>query len=141
MSPPIYVASRVKHAGMWRACRSIGHDMGWGGWNIVSTWIDEADEGQTADLGELWARIESEIRASKGLVLYAQRIDFPLKGALIEAGMALAVGIPVAVVLSKDVELENPSCRPIGSWIRHPRVSTFEALSDAHRWIVETIRG
>ena len=60
---------------MWRQLRNSG-------WRITSSWIDEAGEGETDDFSELWARISREIWRADALVLYAERLDFPLKGAL-----------------------------------------------------------
>lgn len=120
----IYCASKTSHAKMWRRLRAEGIP-------IISTWIDEAEAGQTADLGELWARIHREVVTADRLVIYAEALDFPLKGALIEAGMAMAAGIPVAVVIASDVRIELPSHRPIGSWVRHPGVTVLPTLSDA----------
>jgi hypothetical protein len=122
----IYVASRASEPArpaMWRALRDAG-------WPITSTWIDEAGEGQTADIGELWARIDHEVRSSAGLIVYAEADDFPLKGAYIEAGIALGAGLPVAVVMP-GVALEPRSDRPMGSWVRHPLVTICETLEQA----------
>jgi hypothetical protein len=91
--------------------------------------IDEAGEGETADFCELWKRIESEISASWGLVLYAERSDFPLKGAFVEVGMALALRKPIAVVI--DFEPEGDSMRPIGSWLAHPLVCRVPSVTAA----------
>ena len=109
----IYVASRVRHAEMWRRLRSQ--------YQINSTWIDEAGEGESSDLGELWQRIHVEVLRSSALVLHVEQEDFPLKGALIEVGMAMAVGKPI-FVSAWHVELEERSLRPLGSWVHHPRV-------------------
>lgn len=122
----IYVASRAsvpERAAMWRRLRDEGAP-------IVSTWIDEAGEGETADLSELWERVAREVRSAAALVLYAERDDFPLKGAYIEVGMALALGRPVYVVLP-GVELESRSCRPTGSWVRHPTVTICATVEEA----------
>lgn len=100
---------------MWRHYRQAGVP-------IISSWIDEDGDGETDNLTELWDRIEHEIQESDVLVLYAKEQDFPLKGALIEAGMALGMGKPVIVCLP-FVKLEPRSCRPIGSWINHPLVT------------------
>lgn len=118
MSTGIYVASRAsvpERAAMWRALRAEG-------WPIVSSWIDEDGPGQTDDMGELWTRIAEEVMSAAGLVLYVESGDFPLKGALVEVGMAIAAGVPV-VVVAPGVSIEPKSCRPIGSWMRHPLVS------------------
>lgn len=122
----LYVASRASlpaRAAMWRALREAG-------WPIVATWIDEAGEGETENFTELWARIESEIRSARGVIVYAEPGDFPLKGAYLEAGIALGAGLPVAVVMP-GVDLEPRSARPMGSWIRHPRVTVCATLEEA----------
>jgi len=108
----VYAASRTKHAEMWKTLRADGL-------HIVSSWIDEAGPGQTASLPELWQRIAAEVRGSNAFVLYVEPDDFPLKGAFIEAGMALASSIPV-VLVAPGCKFEPPSFRPIGSWIKHP---------------------
>lgn len=113
----VYVASRASvpaRSAMWRAFRDEGFP-------INSTWIDEAGEGQTLSHRDLWVRCLSEVSSARAVVLYAEPDDFPLKGALLEAGAALVLGKPVIVCLP-GVSLENRSCRPIGSWINHPLV-------------------
>lgn len=123
---PVYVASRASVSArgrMWRNLRSQGVP-------ITSSWIDEDGEGQTADLSDLWKRITNEIRAADYLILYAEADDFPLKGAFIEAGIALGMGKQVIVCLP-NVELDPRSCRPIGSWINHPLVSRCDDLNKA----------
>jgi hypothetical protein len=87
----IYTASRTKHAARWRELRATGYD-------IISTWIDEAGPGESADLPDLARRCIREATAADFLILYCEPDDFPLKGALIEVGAALASGVPVLVV-------------------------------------------
>lgn len=128
MTKSVYVASRASNPerpAMWRELRAQGRP-------IISTWIDEAGPGETADMGELWARIEREVRGSCGVVLYARGEDFPLKGALVEVGMAIGAGLPVAVVLPDGVE-DWHSCRPVGSWVRHPLVQFHATPEGAMR--------
>lgn len=121
----IYVASRVKHAAMWKNYRDEG------GVPIISTWIDEAGEGETPDLGQLWVRLIREIAGCNALVFYAAGVeDFPFKGAFVEVGIALAFGKPVYVNLN-NVALEGRTLRPMGSWLKHPNVKLFEELDDA----------
>lgn len=117
MSELIYIASRAsipERAARWRDYRARGV-------LITSSWIDEDGEGQTASFTKLWARIQAEIARSDRLVLYAESDDFPLKGALIEAGIALGLTRKVTVCLP-GVELQSRTFRPIGSWIAHPLV-------------------
>ncbi len=127
----VYIASRVKHAFRWKAARASGVP-------IISTWIDEAGEGDTADLGELWARIQREVSGAERLVFYVEPDDFPFKGALVEVGMALAAGVSVFLVLSPDVVLEERSLRPLGSWAKHPGVRWSTTLYDAFNAPVAT---
>lgn len=127
MKNGIYIASRAsvpERSATWRMLRDVD------GWNIISSWIDEAGPGQTADLEELWNRIESEVCNAERLILYVEPDDFPLKGALIEVGMALAAGVKVFVV-ALGVRLEERSCRPLGSWIKHPLVDVVASMSEA----------
>ena len=121
-----YIASRClpDRAMAWRRLRNED------GWKITSSWIDEAGAGETADLGTLWTRIEHEIAGSERLILYVEPNDFPLKGALVEVGMAIAHVIPIRVV-APGVELAPVSFRPIGSWIRHPLVKFAGTMAEA----------
>lgn len=122
----IYGASRATlpaRPAMWKALRDSGT-------SIVSTWIDEADAGATTDFSELWYRIECEIRSADRLVLYVENDDFPLKGALVEVGMALAMGKPVFIV-APGIELNNRDLKPLGSWAKHPNVTMCAHIEDA----------
>lgn len=123
---PIYVASRAsipERGKMWRSFRSQGY-------LITSSWIDEDGECATEDFGDLWVRIANEIRRSAALVLYAKAADFPLKGALTEAGIALGMGKPVFVCLP-DLGVLPRNYRPIGSWITHPLVTRCDLIKKA----------
>ena len=122
-----YIASRAslpERSAAWRRLRDED------GWKITCSWIDEAGPGDTADLGSLWSRIEAEVARSERLILYVEPEDFPLKGALIEVGMAIAHGIPIRVV-APGVVLEPVSFRPIGSWVRHPLVAFCDTMDEA----------
>lgn len=120
----VYIASRTYHASRWRRLREDT------GIKITSTWIDEAGPGQTADIGQLWTRIAAEVASSERLVFYVEPGDFPLKGALVEVGMAIANLIPIWVV-APGVALDPVSFRPIGSWVRHHLVSFAETTAEA----------
>ena len=125
--PRIYIASRASipaRAAEWRRLRDVdGHD-------ITSTWIDEAGPGKTADFGDLWQRILNEVTSADRLILYVEAADLPLKGAYVEVGMALAAGIPVTVV-APDIEVDPHTCRPLGSWLRHPLVTQAPTMAAA----------
>lgn len=137
----VYIASRASipaRAAQWRLLRDIL------GWHIVSSWIDEAGEGETNDFSDLWLRIVDEIRGAERLIFYVEQDDFPLKGALVEVGIALAAGVPVYVV-APGVVIEGRSRRPIGSWIDHPLVKLVPnmevALKGAARRETPNIEG
>jgi hypothetical protein len=121
-----YIASRAslpERSAAWRRLRDDG-------WKITCSWIDESGAGESADLSDLWSRIEREISGSERLVLYVEPEDFPLKGALIEVGMAIAHRIPIRVV-APGVVLDPVSFRPIGSWVRHPLVAFADSMDEA----------
>lgn len=86
----IYIASKTRHADRWRAMRAAGMP-------IISTWIDEAGEGESADLHDLWDRCIEEASTCAAIVVYREPGDV-LKGAWIELGAALALGVPVFAV-------------------------------------------
>jgi hypothetical protein len=86
-----YIASKTKHAARWRALREQG-------FNIISTWIDEAGPGESSNLSDLATRRIDEARTADRLILYCEPEDVPLKGALIEIGAALSAGVLVYVV-------------------------------------------
>ena len=122
-----YIASRAsvpERSAAWRRLRDED------GYKITSSWIDEAGVGQSSDLGELWERIVREVTRSERLVLYVEPDDFPLKGALVEVGMALAHRIPIRVV-APGVVLDPVSCRPLGNWMRHCLVRRVDSMEQA----------
>lgn len=110
----IYVASKCRHAHMWRSLRDEEQ------FPINSTWIDEAEKGQTQSYTELWMRIDREIKEADAFVLYVHPADDALKGAFVEVGIALALGKPVYAVHPGVILDEH--LRPIGSWLKHPNV-------------------
>lgn len=121
----IYAASRasiVARGKMWRDYRDKGS-------LIVSSWIDAKEELTTEFLTSLWSKIEQEIKLCDILVLYVSKEDFPLKGAFIEVGMAIALGKPVFIKLH-DVDLNPVNFNPLGSWAAHPSVTFINHLDE-----------
>ena len=111
--PRVYIASKTKHAALWRSLRKT---MG-----FISTWIDEAGEGETSDFADLWRRCIEEARTADALVAYHEPGDV-WKGAFVEIGAALAAGVPVYVIGD-----------PPGSWPNHPLVTRCASLAIAHQ--------
>lgn len=62
--------------------------------------------------------------------MYAENTDFPLKGALVEVGIALGKNIPIRCVLP-NVTLEGRNYRPLGSWVSLPTVRIYRSIEDA----------
>lgn len=88
---PYYIASKVKYAPLWRKMRANGH-------KITSSWIDEMEEvKKIEDCADLALRCVSDIMDAKFVVLYCSHGDL-LKGALIEAGIAIGMGKEVRCV-------------------------------------------
>lgn len=116
-----YVASKTSYATLWKQHRDQGVP-------ILSTWIDEAEPGQTKSFRELWPRIKEEIRQCSGLIFLAGPNEI-IKGAFVEVGMALAFDKPVIAVL--NVRLDGATHAPIGSWLDHPLVSRASTVSEA----------
>jgi hypothetical protein len=112
VSVRIYGASKTSHASKWIALRASGVP-------IISTWIDEAGAGQSASLVDLWIRCVREAANATALVMYVETGDV-LKGGYVEAGAALACGVPLFVV--------GPAQ---GSWVEHPLVTRCASLDEA----------
>lgn len=98
-SKSIYIASKTKHADKWRKLRADG-------WNIISTWIDEAGQGQTKNRRDLAQRCIREAASADLFILYVEPGE-QLKGALIEAGAALHSGVCVLCVGSIESVFES----------------------------------
>ena len=113
----LYIASKAKHGHAWRGHRDVH------GWPIISTWIDEADQGETGDWADLWTRCVTEAAAADVtlVVVFAGEV---LKGALVEVGAALGAGRPVHV-LDPDGALDGHS------WLQHPLVTVHRGRVDA----------
>lgn len=121
-----YIASRAsipERSAAWRKLRADG-------WAISASWIDATGDNEPDDLSELWLKIQEEVCSSERLVLYVEPEDLPLKGALVEVGMALAVGIKVFVV-TPGITMDRETGRPLGSWAFHPNVRLVPDMETA----------
>lgn len=121
----IYVASRTIYANLWLHLRSILQARGI---EITSTWIEESGEGQTKSYEELSSRCIEEIRRSDCFLLFCRPGDH-LKGALIEAGAALAFNIPVRCI---------GNCESLSRvFVKHRLWATFNGFESALKDIVD----
>lgn len=112
----IYVASKTKHAPMWRTLRKYAVAP------IISTWIDEAGAGESSDIPDLAKRCIDEASRAAATVLYCEPGEV-LKGALMEVGAALASGRMVYSV---------GHCDGLSSvFVQHPNWRTMATVQDA----------
>lgn len=86
----VYIASKVRHAVTWKMLRASGFP-------VISTWIDEAGDGDTSDFADLWRRCITEAITAEVVIVYRLPGE-ALKGAWTEVGAALAYGVPVYAV-------------------------------------------
>lgn len=114
----IYTASRTRHAAKWQDARRSGI-------RIISTWIDEAGEGESVSMVDLWRRCVDEARTATTLVIYREDEE-ALKGALIEAGAVLGAGKPVFAV-----GFNNSGDMKTFSFLYYPMVIRCESLETA----------
>lgn len=114
----IYMASKVRHAVTWKMLRSAGLP-------IVSTWIDEAGPGESKSLRDLWRRCIAEASSAEVVIVY-RLTDEELKGAWVEVGAAVAVGVPVYAVGIQQFTVANAE-----------GITQFETLDHA----IEAARG
>lgn len=122
----IYVSSKVRHARLWQALRTVG-------WPISSSWIDRPVCDRPDDLALMWSDFLAEVGACKVLVGYAERGDVA-KGALIEIEGALACGRPVLLIPSPGTSMSE--AWP-GTWIHRPLVQLCDRFSVATSRLIE----
>ncbi len=106
----VYLASKLRNHKILTAIREEWHDI-----EITSSWMKDhygqvPDEPAFAKL--FWQVDEHDVLRSDVTVVYTQPED-ELRGALVEAGIALGSGKPVITVG------DGPS---LGTWSYHPRV-------------------
>lgn len=114
----IYIASKTKHAAKWREL-CVKFEV-----PIISTWINEAEAGQTADLGELWVRMLREVSLCDFLLLYVEPGEV-LGGALIELGAALAANVKIRVCHNGVMPPQLKTAQ------FHPSISFYNDILDA----------
>jgi hypothetical protein len=134
----VYFAARLHHAPRLRGIARLweddtshtGHPI-----EITSTWIWQNNiiqaEAITTSEGfrRIWENDDMEVRNSHCLVLYAHKRD-RLRGALIEAGIAIAHKRPVILVG------DSPD---FGTWQHHPLVVREPSFETAKSRILHII--
>ena len=129
MKTEIYVASKTLYAPMWRELREQGY-------NIISTWIDEARVGQTKSFADLAVRCIKEASEADITIVFALE-DEILKGTLAEIGAALASGKQVLVAKIEAEEKYNRMIATSTIIPNHPHVLFVRSLEEALKYVKE----
>lgn len=115
----VYGASKLSNAPLWRDLHAK-----WPHVYFHARWLKHNEIG-TPGLqeyaGRFWLEDESDVRHADALLIYAQEGEH-LRGALVEAGMAIAFKIPV-IVVGKHPDY--------GTWQHHPNVKRVDTLEAA----------
>ena len=124
--PKIYTASKLHHATLWRSLRE---DPDWDFADFTARWVDFAEELEhdqlTADLfREAWIHDVNDIKISDFVLLYAGG-ELGLKGALVEVGVGLGIGLTIVTV----------GLPPDHTWSYHPLVRSFPSLREARLYL------
>jgi hypothetical protein len=127
--PKVYGASKIHHAKLWRTLRN---DPEWDFVDWTANWIDHPDleEGQDPiwpsdeTFRAAWIANINDVKIADFLLLYAGG-EAGLKGALIECGAAIGLGIPVIAVRIDTMH----------SWANHPGVIRVPTLVEARTYL------
>jgi nucleoside 2-deoxyribosyltransferase len=115
----VYFASKLRHGGRWRTlCASAHQFVAYARW-LKHTSIGTPDTPDNAST--FWLEDQQDVKHADVVVVYAEPGEH-LRGALVEAGMAIAYGKPVVVVG------DHPD---YGTWQYHPlvhRVADFDEM-------------
>lgn len=125
MTIKVYTASKLEDGPLWRSLREAWPDI-----EIVARWpflhiTDDGAPGWPHDCaahGAIFWQHDHDDVARCDVVLVYSAFDRPLTGALVEAGMGIALGKLVIVVG------EHPS---FGTWRFHPQVRRVPDLTSA----------
>ena len=120
----LYTASKIERAPIWQRMRQEWGDK----IEFTSRWLDMCDLEGTAtekDFRRFWLIDKADIARSDYLMLWGEG-DEHLRGALVEAGMAIAYGTPV-LTIGKHADY--------GSWQFHPLVTNFHTPYHAFNFL------
>ncbi len=123
----VYTASKLSKIGLWRSlARQWGED-----YHFHARWYAQVDNGtkETPENARVfWVEDAEDVAASDVVLVYGVG-DEHLQGTLVEAGMAIALGIPVIVIGDYNY----------GNWVYHPGVKRAKYFEDV--WAeLETLR-
>lgn len=124
----VYTASKLSRANLWREL-----DRDWPFVFFHARWIKHNNVG-TPDTKEhavrFWVEDEEDVKSADVVVVWAEGNEH-LRGALVEAGIAIANQIPVLVIG------DHPD---YGTWQFHPGVHSAADIEDAGEWLANFAR-
>ncbi len=111
---------------IWRRLRSE-----WPQIEFSSRWLDMFNDSEPLkasekDFRRFWLIDKADVERSDYLMIWGEG-DEHLRGALIEAGIAIAKGIPVLTIGKHE---------DYGTWRHHPLVSNYSTPQDAFNYLV-----
>lgn len=114
--PKVYTASTLHYSKFWQ---TLAADPDWSFVRWTATWPTEqiSEDATDKENRDAWIMNIAQIKFSDFLVLYAKPSD-RLRGALIEAGVALGTGLPVLAVGVPDDH----------TWMHFPSVKRFNSM-------------
>lgn len=124
MGISVYTASKLHHAMLWKALRIEWPDISWTArWPIEMAGIIE---DTPANAENFWAIDLEDVRAADVVLVYGEKGE-NLRGALVEAGMGLALGKKILCV----GENEN-----FGTWQYHKLCARVSGLDEAREQLL-----
>ena len=129
----VYIASKLSYAFMFQGLREEWRRRGI---DLHARWFDQASlehvehKLTTHDFHVFWLVDEEDVRQSDAVILYAETGD-KLRGALVEVGMAIALGKLVIVIG------DHPD---YGTWQHHPVVTRADSLDHAFTMLQRRFR-
>lgn len=128
--PKVYTASKLPDRQVWLHMRE---DPDWDFVDFTATWIDDPAVGIELAGGECppeelrasWSGNLRDVRGSDFILLYGR--NAPLRGALIECGVAIALGIPILAV----------ALDPSHTWSFHQSVTRFDTFREARQHLLQ----
>lgn len=128
----VYIAGKLDYAEQFRNYR---RDWKPNGIDLHARWFDQAIIEQSGpvtpeDMHIFWLVDEEDVKQADALILYGRPED-KLRGALVEAGIAIAMGKLVIVVG------ESPD---YGTWQYHPMVTRAASFEHAKTMILRRFR-
>jgi hypothetical protein len=129
----VYIASKLQYAERFRAARN---DWAMDGITLHARWFDQAKLEHAAhalsaeDFHIFWLVDEEDVKMSDAVIVYGETQD-KLRGALVEAGIAIGAGILTILI---------GNCPDFGTWQHHPVVARATSFEHAKEMILRRFR-